>query len=86
MMGALSILLIAVLGVILITAFVLIWLHDVRTERFRANLKPGQRVVYINGQEPADGIVEKVGNGIVTLMDSRTLIRLKVDKHKIFEP
>jgi hypothetical protein len=86
MMGTLSILTIAVLVAVLIAALVFAWQHDVRTERFRANLEPGQRVVYVLGKEPANGIVEKVGTGIVTLMDSRTLIRLKVEKHNIFEP
>lgn len=72
--------------VILIATILFAWQHDVRTERFRANLEPGQRVFYINGHRPADGIVEKPGTNKVLLMDSRTLTRLEVDKQNIFEP
>jgi hypothetical protein len=86
MMGTVSILIIAVLVAVLLAALVLAWQHDVRAERFRANLEPGQRIVYLNGKELADGIVEKPGIHKVRIMDSRTLTRREVDKHNIFEP
>jgi hypothetical protein len=86
MMGALSILIIAILVVVLIVAIAFAWMHDVRTERFRANLEPGQRVYYSIGQSLSFGIIKEVGTEAVRLIDTRSLIVLNVSIRNIYEP
>jgi hypothetical protein len=85
-MGDISILFIAATALVLIAMFIYFWRQDVRTERFRANLKPGQRVYYSIGQSLSFGIIKEVGTEAVRLIDTRSLIVLNVSIRNIYEP
>jgi hypothetical protein len=85
MMSTATIIIIAALALILMAVFAECWCQDVKKERFRANLKPGQRVRYSKGPFLYHGIVLETGNEAVRLIDITSMNKINVSIWNIYE-
>ena len=84
-MTFISILLSVILGSALIALLVMAYIYDIRLEKFRAALKPGQEVFFFCKGQPGYGIVSHLDDDFVTLIDKDTLEQLNVEKYNIYQ-
>lgn len=84
-MKAFLLVMVIFMALVLIALFVLAWMYDVQSEKFRNELKPGMPVSYSQGYFLYNGIVTEVMANEVKLVDGKTQALLTVPKHKIYQ-